>query len=408
MVRGEEMNRFIFRFFVVVGFCTAVFSLSGCGGGGDIPQQNKSLDLVFLDVNSEVPIESIKNVANEFSATHDDLIVNTTTVVVEPDVSFQELLRNIRNVDAIFFPSLLEETIEKHSNIFYPLILTETNLPEDILSHYKIDEGEGIWSVPVYIDPVVMLVRKKAMTVTGDQKFPENWAKLLLVSQLGHTDLLVSYPNMVIYNSSPYAITDSVAAFYLSRGLFYDQIFGEGLSPTMEEVQHEIQQNQILMSIARFQSKNPEEMEYSFVKRKSLKEYADSIALFTYARLSELKKEPDEIKQQVYTGVLPNPFDKNPVLCYSVNTSVSLESDEPELANGFIQYLLRETVENDTVNFLTLKEWQSTNILPENRIMVTRRNAKTVHEKYLFERLQGKKKTLDYKDVLMQSYKIIE
>lgn len=397
------MKQKAFLGFVMI---SSLFVFTQCGQWSQ-PKPKPSLDIVYLNVDHDVPVEALTAISQEFAKQHEGLIINSTSETVAPDESYATILEKFRHADVIIYPSKLISTFESRANSFYPLSATETNLNQAFLSHFQSPSKDGVWSLPLGFDPVIMAVQKQAVRKTGDEFFPRSWSKVLLVSELCASDENYAFPHLTVMDKNGYGLTDTLAAFYLATGLFYDVLTGKGFSPDMEMIMHENSQYQIIQTLPQYMTGNRESVEFGFQTVKSWDELLKAKGWFTFLRYSEWMNAPKEMQDQYFMGIAPNPYDENPVLCYSVNTSVSLESDQPELAKEFIYFAAKAEGESTGKQYATLNEMNQKGLLPESYFIVIRNNGKTLHEKAYFDCVQKKTNTLDFSSIWMAAYNVI-
>lgn len=392
--------------FLCIIMLFGVIIFNQCGNQNTTSKQ--SLDIVFLNVKDNIPIEPIKKIINTFEESNDDLIINTTTAIVDVNESYSELLERFRNTDVIIFPSILEDTLSAKSSSFYPISATSTNLSDSIQQHYRQSNDKGIWAVPFLYDPIIKIIRKDAVTKTGDQFFPDSWNKTLLISELALSDDSYRYPLFQIIESDEYSYTDTLAAYYLSRGLFHEVIIGNGFSNDMSMELHRIGQYDIFKTISMFMTNDAENKDYNLKTIKSIEDFIETKGLFSFVRHSDLNKSSKSIQSNFYWGIAPTIHDEKPILCYSINAAIPIESDLTDIAKLIIKEL---TVNNHNINemegYLSNHEMKNNSKTSENNLMLIRSNNKTLHTKIFKDILNQKKDIIDFNGIWLQSYNII-
>lgn len=392
--------------FLCITAVSCLFALIQCGEIGT--KEKSELDVVFLDVDNNIPVGAMEEIVQSYKDAHQDIIVNTKTAEIEADATYSTMAEQFKNADVIIFPSVIEDTLSPRSSSFYTISATSTNLPESIAQHYQTSNQE-LWAQPLLYDPVIQIIRKDAVKRTGDQFFPRSWSKIAHISQLGIVDDTYPVPQLKIYDPKEYGLTDTLAAYYLSRGLFYDVVVGKGLSDDMSMDLHRIAQFDILKTIALFTTGNRDKLDFSFDFVKTLEEFNESNGMFTFLRYSSFIQKDPTFQSNFYWGIAPSIYDEKPVLCYSVNAAIPIDGDQPEMAKEFISYITNMPEEGLKPNgYFTVNELPTSELFPENHFIVIRSNSNKLHEKVFYDCLQKKKDILEFNGIWLSGFSILK
>lgn len=390
---------------IILLTCLSVFYQ--CGGQQDQVAQ-KIINVKLLSIDEDLPIETIQSAIQSFENNHQNMMVNVTNTKIDADSSYATIQEYLNNTDVVIFPSVIEDTLALRKNSFYPLETTESSLQSTIVNHYKSDANDKIWAKPLLLDPVIKIIRKEAVHKTGNQFFPRSWNETFLISDLGSSDESFRQPQFKVYDNQMRGISDSIAAYYLSFGLFNDVIIGKGFSKDLTTEQIEMAEYDIFKTIGIYMKDNDNARNISIDYVNSIDEMIQNKGLFTFVRHSIFKQSSEMEQNQFYYGIAPNIHDKKPVLCYSICASVPISSQEPENAKmliGQIEENMNAAQEKE--GYISIHNFENDSLIPENFYLVIRTNANTYHENIIYDVLNNDKSVYEFNKIWLNGFKIL-
>lgn len=389
LLRKKIFGSFVLNFLI---FFSLVFTFVSCEKK-QVPPPQENFGVRIVSIPGQIDAEAYKSVIAGFKSSNPNLIMEVTAEATAIDAFSKDPLSMIKGTDVLVFPSIVTSTLQSQKSAFYPQSATETTTYKTITPAFAAEKG--LWAVPLTLDPVVMIAKKNAFNLIGEDGSNFNWNKILIVSNMS-LEKGVKKPHLVFTTGRLEGLTDSIAALEFAFGFAQDPInSATDFTSTMNQ-----------LSLAKVMQASNKGLEtFMIAKDETLKEIpqvetlsafvSNPNAIFTIARLSDYFALPAD--QQNQLSFAPAGTDHPVIPCYGVAVAVPLEAKYPARAKEFIKFL------NDKMGELAQKShtlpanpqipqaWQvfSKDSLPQIRI-----NNKNIDSKLALEILSGTDKIL--------------